>query len=1014
MPLQKQPVTVNFSKGIDTKSDKWQIPIGNFFYLINSVFTKAGELTKRAGFANLLNPPTLSQYVTTFRGNLLSIGKTLYAYIQGTLSWTTQGTLNSVALSVVPLEHSRFVGTTGGAIDGNVINAARSPNNLTVTAYYHESSPIPPTRPNGYTVTDSVTGQYAIPYTGIPDALFIKPFVFQGKFVLVYVEETAGPSYALRYITIDYSTLAVTSPVTIAAPLSTIGAGVGYFSFDGVVFQNNLYLVYNSGADQVEVVYLDSSFVVSAPTVLDATTTFDAVNIVGSSDSGGTLWVSYTRHGVFQVRVAALSSTLGPSVPPLASTAISVLYTEPILGITSIVSGGVLTAYYTVANGYSFDPTITTPFIATNTISLAGTVGTEVIFKRSVALNSKVFLIDGIRYMFCKFYSPNDQSSYFLLQDTDRVGQVVSRVDYGNAGLTVSSPEVYITPGEVSVYGEFATLAYDTIVVLGPHQASAPVGVFNLAGEQVTFNMKPYYLGTTETGNNLSLTGGFLWTYDALLPNENNFFLFPDPVTVTGDSTPGGLTNQLYTYQVVYQWSDSQGTIIRSSPSIPVSINPFLVGATATNVNVATMRLSYKSGIAIEIYRASTDQPTFYFVASVNNDPTVDDLTYIDLLSDAQILGSTILYTTGGVVGNTSPPSTSILTVWDDRVWLVDAEDPNQLWFSKQVIEDVPVEMSDLLTYFVAPSIGSQGPTGPVTGLFPLDDKLIVFKANAVEYINGSGPDNTGANNNYSQPIFVTSTSGCITQSSIAVTPVGLLYQADKGIWLLGRDLTTKYIGAPVENYTQLNVVSKIQPLVVSAIAIPDTTQVRFMMDTGVILMYDYFYNEWGTFEGVTAGSSTLYQGLHTFSDIAGTVSQETPNAYADALGTPVLMSFQTGWINLAGLQGYERFYYFYLLGEYLSPHTLQIQLGYDYLTVIEQTDIITPAQIAPIPPDPRLGDIEQWRIFPHRGKCQAFQITFTEQSDTAGPGLTLSGLDIVIGKKKGYPVRRQNLSVGS
>ena len=133
--------------------------------------------------------------------------------------------------------------------------------------------------------------------------------------------------------------------------------------------------------------------------------------------------------------------------------------------------------------------------------------------------------------------------------------------------------------------------------------------------------------------------------------------------------------------------------------------------------------------------------------------------------------------------------------------------------------------------------------------------------------------------------------------------PQGLMFQSDKGIWLLGRDLSTQYIGAPVEAYNDNTVVA--------AINVPGTNQVRFTLDNGITLMYDYYVGQWATFNNIPAISSTLYQSLHTYINANGQVFQENEGSYLDG-SKPVLMSFQTSWIHLAGVQGYERFYPFY------------------------------------------------------------------------------------------------------
>ena len=269
-------------------------------------------------------------------------------------------------------------------------------------------------------------------------------------------------------------------------------------------------------------------------------------------------------------------------------------------------------------------------------------------------------------------------------------------------------------------------------------------------------------------------------------------------------------------------------------------------------------------------------------------------MSYVDTLSDAQILGNSLIYTTGGVIENIGAPATAITTLFKSRLFLVDSEDKNLLWFSKQVIEAVPVEMSDLFTKYIAPTTSAQGATGPITALSAMDDKLIIFKKDAIYYITGTGPDNTGSNDDFSEPVFITSTVGCANPLSIVFSPRGLMFQSDKGIWLLGRDLSTSYIGADVEQFNA--------SVVQSAVNVPATNQVRFTLSTGETLMFDYYYSQWATFIGVPAISSTLFQGFHTYINSFGQVYQESPGTYLDG-SRPVLMSFTTSWINTAGLR---------------------------------------------------------------------------------------------------------------
>jgi hypothetical protein len=226
-----------------------------------------------------------------------------------------------------------------------------------------------------------------------------------------------------------------------------------------------------------------------------------------------------------------------------------------------------------------------------------------------------------------------------------------------------------------------------------------------------------------------------------------------------------------------------------------------------------------------------------------------------------------------------------------------------------------------------------------------------------------------------------------------------------------------------------------LNAIVKSALNIPTTNQVRFTLDSGITLLYDYYYGQWGTFTNVAAVSSTIYQGLHTYVNSAGQVLQETPGLYLDN-SRPVLMSLTTSWLNLAGLQGFERFSQLYLLGTYQSPFYLNAQIAYDYNASPVQSTKITPAQSANTWGSQNLwGSGPAWggegnggwesqanvfeaRLFPQRQKCESFQLSLTEVFDStsgasAGEGLTLSGLTLVVGMKRGFRTSRASRNFG-
>lgn len=1030
--IQKQNLNINFAQGLDTKTDPFQIAPNNFLSLENQVFTVGNRLTKRNGYKKLTGLPNASSSdLTTLNGNLTALGNSIYAYNEGSQDWVTKGTIQPLEVDTLPLIRNNF--------NQIQVDAAVAPNGLVCTVYMERQATN--TYIKRYAIADSVTGQNIIAPTNIPNATSGltagSPRVFVlGNFFVIAFTHSSGPAH-LQYIAIS-----LTNPTSVTSPQDIASSYVpnSSLSWDGVVAGNNLYFAYNttSGGQSVKLTYLTAAAAAAGGSPV-APVTFAAeegdIMSLGADLSGVSpvIWAGYWSSATNNVSVLAVNSVLGTILAP------TVVFNN---GATQhlTVSGlnGICHLYADIADTYLNGNE--TDFILGYQIDEVGNVSVSTTIIRSVGLASKSFIVNGVIF-FLAAYGSTYQPTYFLINaslSTQASPVVVAKLAYTNGGgfLPYSLPGVSLINGNTAYIGYlFKDLIEAVNKGTNLPSGTPPGGVYSQTG----INLATLTIGTTdidtaEIGQNLLLSGGFLWSYDGYLPVEQNFLLFPDFIQATSDPTTGSMTAQQYFYQLTYEWSDNQGNIYRSAPSVPVTVT--LTSDTSVQIAFPYLRLTYKTAnpVKIVIYRWSVAQPVYYQVTSlitpILNDTTNDSNTFIDTKSDAQILGNNILYTNGGVVEDVNAPASKIFTLFDTRFWLVDAEDQNLLWYSKQVIEATPVEMSDLFTFYVAPTQAAQGSTGPITALAPMDDKLIIFKANAIYYINGTGPDNTGANNQYSQPIFITSTVGCENQQSIVFQPNGLMFQSEKGIWLLGRDLSTSYIGAPVEEFNS--------SLVQSALNIPETNQVRFTLNSGQTLMFDYYYGQWATFTGVPAISSCVFQGLHTFLNASGQVYQENPGSYLDG-SNPVLMSLTSAWFNLAGLQGYQRAYFFYLLGQYLSPHKLQIGIAYDYNSAPSQTSLITPTNFGSTyggptpnpgngtdPQDPLgqqtplggEGNIEQWRVFLARQRCQAFQISLQEIYDPTfnvppGAGLTLSGINLVYGAKQRFRPQPARNSIG-
>lgn len=1076
MALQKVPVNINFAQGLDEKSDPFQLPIGKFAALHNRIFDKTGRLTKRNGFGSLTSLPSATyKYLSTFNGNLTAIGASVAAYSESTDSWVQKGNYQPIQMSVLP--------TVRSALSQVQCDSVTALNGLVCTVYTETTGV---TTHYKYIIADSVTGQNIVAATNIPSGSGTvsgspRVFFLGAYFIIVYTNTIVSTPH-LQYIAISSTNVSsISSPADIAASY-TPSSGV---SWDGIVVDNQLYISYNSavGGQHVAFTYLTTAFVVASPaSFAGSVATLMSVTSDISNPLSPVIYASFWDSAGNTGHSVAVNVSLDKVM-----NAVQWLGSGTVTNVASVAQNGIVTVFYENGNNYSYDSSIPTHFVSKNSITFStSTAGSPSVVLRSVGLASKAFLMNGTEYVLAE-YSSVFQPTYFLINSA---GNALAKFAYENGGgyLTLGLPTAQIISSSLV---QIPYLYKDLISSVNKEQGLvSAAGVYAQTGVNLaSISFDASTLATAEIGSNLNISGGYLYSYDGNTLSEQNFHLWPDNVEavaqadiavtadtssittptiltnvsdvtgiipgmlITGTGVPVGTTvvsvgtttvtmsasatisdtavditfggnqsDQQYFYQVIYQQTDAQGNIFNSAPSIPTTATT-TAGNTYIVIQGPMARITGKSNVKIVIYRWSAAQEEYFQLTSISvpllNDTTTDSWSYTDVLSDAQILGNGLIYTNGGVLEDVGTSACSALTLFDTRLWAISAEDPNLLLYSKQIIEGTPVEMSDLLTFYVAPNSGATAATGPMKCIFPMDDKLILFKKDALYYINGSGPDNTGANSQYSQPIFITSTVGSVNQNSIVFIPKGLMFQSDKGIWLLGRDLSTTYIGAEVENSND--------QVVTSAVAIPETTQVRFTLDNDTFLMYDYFYEQWGDFLGLTAASSTIFQDLHTYVSPTGAVSQETPGVYMDN-GNPVLTSFTTGWLNLAGIQGYQRAYALFILGQYLSPHLLEVGIAYNYNSSTYQLTTINPTNFSSAAPSP-FGDvpapfgsddnIESWRVFLARQRCSSFQITINEVYDPSfglppGEGLTLSSLLAVVAIKKGWRTQSAAHTAGS
>lgn len=976
MALQKQNVAIPLAQGVDTKTDDKQLPIGRLAILENGIFQSPLKAQVRPGYDGfgigvLGSTTNISQGVSlaTYRDELLASDSSyIRSYDQGNDAWSTRGKLYTLDITANSILRNNYQQSSQ--------DSAIHSMGLQVFAWEDTQGGV------RYSVVDINTGLQVVSNQLVAtNAVKPKCYAIGNYLVILYVDPVA--------FILKYRAIVITDPVTLgtAINLQTDINNTDY-NYDASIISTRLQIAYNNNTGGITCFYLDAFLSASAKRTVGGDAASVCINVTG--DSFQNVWVSYyngTSVKAF-IRDYNLSSTA-----VLATTTIETV--ASVRNLTANVQGVTGTFIYEISAAQTYNY-----FIRSNTMTKTGTIGTAANIVRSVGLASKCFYYNS-HLLFLAAHESALQPTYFLIDSTGMIAAKISPQTGG--GLTAKSILPEVNWVETGVY-QISYLQNDYV-------STVDANIYNNTGVMTAdLNFNSDAIISQTLGNNLHMSGGYLSMYDGVSVVEHGFHLYPENVSGATSGAGGSIAAGTYQYSVVYAWTDNFGQIHRSAPSVPISVTT--VGATSSNtITIPTLRLTSKqspnaSPISIELYRTEDAGDIFYRVSSVTsltyNTTTANTVTIVDTLADASIIGNEQLYTTGGEVENIEVPAAQVIFQYKNRIIALPSESPFDYWYSKECIPGSPVEFSDSFVQ----SIDQKG--GPLTTGAVMDDKAVLFKESDIFFFVGEGPAATGANNDFTHPQLITSDVGCSEIRSVVQTPMGLMFKSKKGIYLLGRGLEVQYIGAPVEAYNS--------DTVTSAVLLDNTNQVKFTLNSGVILVYDYLVNQWAVHTNLNAVDATIFQGQYTFLWPSGVVYQETPDQFTDN-GNFIKMKIQTSWLSFVGLQGFQRVYKLFILGQYISAHRLKVQVAVDFDPSIVQecyVDATTLFQTDAFgePDTENFGDEAfyggnpqnyQFRVDMTRQKCQSVQFTIESVPEVDyGRCFSISNLALEVGAKLG------------
>lgn len=1030
MTLNFQNVLFPFGQGIDTKDHPLYVPIGKLTELENAVFTQTGSLSKRNGYSRFSNQILSSvNLLETAIGSavyndtdlLLLDGYNIYSWFSGYDKWVNRGACTIVNSSF------RYIDSAFKKQTSADLAVAQGLEIVAWTDTY--------TNEVKYSIVDLKT--QAKLATDLP--INTQNTVSQSPRCFVF-----GVFLCVAFATDDGRVqVAVISPSNPTIPaVFTVASNCGDAIYELLVFTdteredpNVLIVSYKKDdGDSIITALYDSNF-----NQLKSYTTSGLGDIKNLTvyHFSGYYGIAYSQLNVTGVTGYLKTFSLGNITELVNFSNASSIYQIDSISFDYFRNIAVIQDESETVHFYYDTPNETSaPYINHNTLSSNFTVGESETFKYYANLYTKPFIYQNKIYLAVISQPLNNtngldavnltnlQPTYFLV---DQDGNTKSKLHSGVSATRKSTLLANIAPIPESLNVQYH-LINDQEDELQNNQLDDLIVSSFESSRQITTNYVRFAAGiltpvpdnehvteatftfsssftSAELNGSLYLTGGIVQEYDGARVVEQGFNIFPENCrgNVTSD---GYVAAGIYSYQFTYEWIDTQGKIEISAPSPPVQIEVLTPSALAWDI--PNLTFSNKQNVRIGVYRtqaASSGDPLFYKVGTT--DILIDSYitTFIDNVPDEGIRSNEILYCTSDSSGsqvqleNISAPTATLITTYKNRVFLAGTENPNQVWYSKTVQPGEAVNFNEVLTFNLDPK------GGPITALGSLNNSLVIFKRNAIYIIAGQGANNTGAENDFTDPQLVSSDCGCINPQSLVLTSQGLFFQSTKGIYLLGVAGSPSYVGAPVETFNSLRITAAAQ--------IPDTSQIRFTYSEGTTLVYDYEYDQWSTFTNQKAVSGGVWNNLFYFVAPNGRVYQETIGEYLDHT-TPIQMSLTTGWLSFAGIQGYQKVNSFLISGDYYGPHILTMDLAFDGNPNYSQTKQIDTASF--INPNvygeqnvygsnsPYGGSFyrEQMRVFVNQQRSQRLRLKIQELNTEGNRGLDLLALTFKVGSKQG------------
>lgn len=904
MPLRKSTISVPISTGLNQKADLRSLDVSGAVQMTNCVLQKTGAVRKRFGNVALTkNMFAGTAGGTTTVGSAIAGGSykaapwmvgngtiglgysnpqnVLLNFSENAQGWQPADIISeAVALDRLGIMSQSFVVNDVDQAVGNgflvvVYTAQLNPTNSAVFPYY--------------TVIDLASRTTLVQSTLVDPAIVTNTFsprlcVCGTTLVLTYV---VSGNIIARKMDLTAPMSGWGAPTTVATDgVNNVAAGV--YDLAPVGGTPTLFaLAYEvlNGGNHVAIKTFSAASLTVVTAQFDDAGSTQLVSIAAVVTSGEWAWAAYTcQNGGNSALIAWAWNWSTPSthVAPF----LVYLFSTDVFGRVGIARNDAshVTTYWSPSISLSANDgtMISKSYISSQELSTAGATTGNSQRTTGLLMSSKPFVFNGAAYIAGQTPSTL-QGTTFLLRD-DVFGltgipkstqplRVVCTLDPRLAKFNTN----LVANGNGNVCSNITLDAAFGSSVLGV------MGYVNTSPSRATLVHYPIDLAHTNLYSSAeiyeleAIACGVPSVFDGQNVSELEFLQYPEPISATYNATPGsgglgfsGGGASLYQWIACYEWTDARGQIHRSATSPPISVTT-TAATTSASILMSNLALTMRRQLGetaggtsifapkvspvIVFYRTQLNGSVFYRETS---DPPPGG-NYVNIISggfpvtqlanngasptDAQLATQPLLYTTGGNLDNFCPPSGSILISHRNRWWVAGCPDPTALWPSKEVTPGESPGFNEAMNITA---------TGAIRGLASMDDKLIIFvqrgASYGIEFITGEGPTDAGTQSDWTPPQRIPSDAGATDQRSIVVGPFGVLFRSivggptgQGGIFLLGRDLSVRYLSGPVEDTLAAN------PVVTAAVLSPTRGRVYFSVapsdaspTLGVRLVWDY------------------------------------------------------------------------------------------------------------------------------------------------------------------------------